>query len=1156
MRFVDSSLILAATDLSEFSACEHKTLLDLAVVEGMLKRPGQNELERRLLEQRGVEHEKCVLEHYRANGRTVVTISQRPRSSENDLAEAARATEAEMQAGADVIYQGYLFDGVWLGRPDFLVKRAGESRFGDHFYEVVDAKLSRHAKASAVLQLCSYTDLLARLQGREPEQFWLVPGRGDATPVPLRSADYMAFYRQLKQDLGAYTRSERVDLCPDPVEHCDVCLWWQRCEQRRRAEDHLSLVAGISSRQRDRLALVGVRRVAELGALSPTARVDGLSEEGLKRIREQAVLQLEGREKQQAVYRLLEDFESGMGLESLPLPKPGDLFLDLEGDPFVRGDGLEYLFGLLELGEPSRDFDLRDAAGEPRYRALWATNPAEEKRAFEAVIDRIMEGLGEFRDLHVYHYGHRESDAIKKLSCRHNTREEQVDELLRHHVLVDLHRVVKQSLRASVEAYTLKELERLYHFERSVRLRDAARAMQLYGWWLETGEGADFAAEIRSTIEHYNEDDCRSTWQLRDWLEMRRPELELQLSRPLSRPAADTSNKETKEQSSDETARVVARLTEHLPEDPESDDESQRTLRLLANLLDWHWREAKSSWWEYFRSLELPRDERLDDRAVLSDLRFVGDRGPIKKSRLLRYEFPAQEHRIRAGDTVLDPDTEKGAGEVVDVGEDYVELKRNPNTPHPTAVILGGPPSTKDQRARLLELGTSVAEHGLAYFSLFASARRLLLRQPPACGQALGTPLLAGQSDTVAALCELALRLDGAVLAVQGPPGSGKTYHAAHVIAQLVKAGKRVGVTANSHKVITSLIKRAVEVAKALGLELRAVHNPGSGDGDELSSPLYELETKHALNRSRLHGGEIDVLGGTAWAWSRPEFRKAVDVLVVDEAGQVSLANALAVSLAAKNLMFFGDPAQLDQPQKGVHPEGAEVSALEHLLGDALTLPDYAGVFLAETRRLHPAICRFTSDVFYDGRLKSIGGLEQQTVLGPGIFDGSGLRFVPVRHRGNSNRADEEVQAIGRLLDQLFDSDARYSDKSRMQRALTRNDVLVVAPYNAQVAALKRRLPEVLVGTVDKFQGQEAPIVIYSMTASSADDAPRGLDFLYSLNRLNVATSRAQAIVVLVASPELTRVHCKTPRQMRLVNALCAYLEHAHALTQSVPAHT
>ncbi|MFC1642096.1 TM0106 family RecB-like putative nuclease [Myxococcota bacterium] len=1146
MRISTSNLILAATDLSGFSECEHKTLLELAVVEGKLKRPGQNELERRLLEQRGAEHEKRVLEHYRAAGQKTITISHRPRSTASDLAEAARATEAAMEGGADVIHQGILFDGRWVGRPDFLVRRSRRSRFGEHSYEVVDAKLARHAKVSAVLQLCSYTDLAMRLQDCELDQFWLVPGRDEPKPVALRATDYMAFYRQMKGRLEAYTRKDGpAEPYPEPVEHCEVCPWWKRCEQRRREDDHLSLVAGITRRQRDRLALGGVRRVAELAAMSPTARVDGITDDALRRIREQATLQLQGRDTNEPVYQLVSEFEPGAGLERLPIPKPGDLFLDLEGDPFVRDQGLEYLFGLLELGEPLHGANARDTGGEPRYRALWATNPVEEKRAFEAAIDRITEGLEEFRDLHVFHFGHRESDALKRLSCRHHTREEQVDDLLRRHVLVDLHTVVRQAVRVSVEAYTLKELESLYRFSRNISPREAAQAMQLFGWWLETGEGVDSEGKLRSTIERYNEDDSRSTWQLREWLEMRRPELEQQLGRSLTRaPSADAGTSEKAKQTSEEVARVVGRLTEHLPDDPANDNEEQRSQRLLANLLDWHWREAKSGWWEYFRSLEVPRDERVEDGAVLGGLRFVADRGPLKKSRVHRYEFPEQEHRIHQGQSVLDPDTTKVAGEVIEIGDTHVDLKRNSKIPHPRGLMCGGPLQTSQQRDRLLEIGESVAEHGLQHFSDCALARNLLLRRVPECGQLDGAPLIAGQSDIVTALCELSLRLDGSVLAVQGPPGSGKTHCAAHIIARLVGAGKRVGVTANSHKVITSLIVRAVQVAKNLGLEFCAVHNPGS-DRDGLRSLCYELERDHERNRARLLRDEIKVLGGTAWAWCRPEFRNSVDVLVVDEAGQVSLANVLALSVAAKNLMLFGDPAQLDQPQKGVHPLGANVSALEYLLGDALTLPDHAGVFLAETRRLHPAICDFTSAVFYEGRLKPIAGLERQSILGPGVFNGNGLRFVPVCHHGNSIRSDEEVDAIGSLLAELFRSQARFVDDSGTERKLTEKDVLVVAPYNAQVAALRGRLAEeIAVGTVDKFQGQEAPIVIYSMTSSSAGDAPRGMEFLYSLNRLNVATSRAQALVVLVASPELTRVRCKTPRQMRLVNALCAYVEH------------
>lgn len=1142
-----SNLVLAATDLSGFSECAHKTVLDIAVAERRLERPAQNELERMLLEQRGVEHEKRVLDGYRAAGREVVVIPAQPGSGEEGRIAAARATEAALRAGAEVVYQAVLFDGTWVGRPDFLVRVERASGLGAYGYEVVDAKLARHAKASAVLQLCTYTHHLARLQGSDPELFWIATGDHDARPQALRAADYLAYYRRLVASMQAFVGdAERVEPYPEPVEHCDVCAWWGRCEQRRRADDHLSLVAGITRRQRDRLVIAGVTSVADLAALPSAQAVGGLSPDGLERIREQAALQVRGREEGRLVHQLLTDFEPGMGLEALPVPKPGDLFLDLEGDPFVRGEGLEYLFGLLELGEPSRDFSVRSAPGEPRYRRWWATNPREEKRAFEAVIDRIMDGLTEFRDLHVFHFGHRESDALKVLSCRHHTREDQVDELLRGHVLVDLHRVVKQALRASVEEYTLKQLEGLHEFDRSVDRREAARSMQLFGWWLETGEelGGN-VQDLQATIERYNEDDCLSTWRLREWLESQRAVLELELGRPLTRPTPESGSASTeRDAASAETARVSRQLISGLPEDPERDDDEQRAKRLLANLLDWHWREAKSSFWEYFRARELPVDEHIEDRSVLGGLRFVEDLGPEKRSRIHRYEFPVQEHRIREGESVDDRATGKAAGEVFGIGPNYVDLKRTPGRPEPAALIPGRPPKTTEHRARLLEIGVAIADQGLNLGADHQVARALLLRAPPDCGQLPGAPLLAPGADTVAGLSELALRLDGGVLAIQGPPGSGKTHRAAHMIAELVRAGRRVGVTANSHKVITSLIRRAVLAAAESGHHVRATHNPGGNNPEDLESPEYGLEKDYNRNRAQLASGAVQVLGGTAWAWAREEFKGSVDVLVVDEAGQVSLANALAVSTAAKNLVLFGDPAQLDQPQKGVHPVGADVSALEHILGDSLTLHDSRGVFLAETRRLHPDICEFTSAVFYEGRLRSIPGLERQRVIGPGIFEGSGLRFVPVEHRGNTNRSEEEVDAVAQMLAELFRSRPRFVADDGAERALTEKDVLVVAPYNAQVSALRHRLPAgVAVGTVDKFQGQQAPIVVYSMASSSAADAPRGMEFLYSLNRLNVATSRAQALVVLVGSPELAAVRCKTPRQMRLANAFCAYLE-------------
>ena len=459
--------------------------------------------------------------------------------------------------------------------------------------------------------------------------------------------------------------------------------------------------------------------------------------------------------------------------------------------------------------------------------------------------------------------------------------------------------------------------------------------------------------------------------------------------------------------------------------------------------------------------------------------------------------------------------------------------------------IAGKPIATKAHAARLLALGRAIAEHGTLAGGSFRAAHELLVRNPPRCGQTPKNDLVSAHEDTVAAISRLALALDQSVLAIQGPPGSGKTYRAAEMIVALVRAGKRVGVTSNSHRVIKSVLYKVAECASKAELPIRLLHMEEPDAGADSDAP-FEFSKDHADVRARLDAGELHVVGGTSWAWVNDNLQSAVDVLVVDEAGQMSLANVLAVSTAAQSLVLFGDPAQLDQPQKGAHPPGADASALEHLLGEALTMPADRGVFLPQTRRLCPAICDFTSHVFYDGRLEPIPGLEQQRILGPAPFEGSGLRFVPVTHAGNTNQSDEEVARVSELVTTLLDGSSQFVDRRGVSRKLEAADILVVAPYNAQVTALRSALSDrkgLEVGTVDKFQGAEAPIVIYSMTSSSAEDAPRGLEFLYSLNRLNVATSRAQALVILVGNPELTKVRCKTPRQMQLVNALCAYLE-------------
>ncbi|HEY7511841.1 MAG TPA: DEAD/DEAH box helicase, partial [Vicinamibacteria bacterium] len=474
----------------------------------------------------------------------------------------------------------------------------------------------------------------------------------------------------------------------------------------------------------------------------------------------------------------------------------------------------------------------------------------------------------------------------------------------------------------------------------------------------------------------------------------------------------------------------------------------------------------------------------------------------------------------------------------------FIRLKRSAfsDKPHPRALIPAGPIETSAQRDALLRIGRWVSAHGMDARGPYRAARDLLLRHRPRLGHGAAGALVADGEDPGDAAVRLALALDRSCLAVQGPPGSGKTRTGARIVLELVRSGRRVGVTANSHKAIANLLDELCRSAERAGVALDVVQK--ASDDGRCGHPMVRPAAGNAEVEAALRAGQVQVLAGTPWLFAREALEGTLDTLVVEEAGQLSLANVVAVGGAARSLVLLGDPRQLAQPSKASHPPGAERSALEHLLGEHETIPPELGVFLATTRRLHPSLARFVSEAFYGGRLVSHASCAAQRIGGAGPLAGAGLRYVPVEHAGNRTVSAEEVTAVRGLLGELVGRP--FTDRDGATRPLEIGDVLVVAPYNAQVARLGAALPTgARAGTVDKFQGQQAPVVIYSMAASSGEDVPRGLEFLMSPNRLNVALSRAQALAILVCSPALLQPACRTAEQVRLANALCRLVELA-----------
>jgi predicted RecB family nuclease len=1134
--------MFSATDIASFLACRHTATLARAESKDEISKPFFKNPTVDLLRELGLEHERRYLRELGAkDGHRITEIDANGRW-EDAVAETVRA----LTEGVDAVYQATFLDAPWGGRSDFLVRVNTPSALGSWSYEVVETKLARSTKATALVQLCFYSDLLSRIQGAEPQWMHVVLG-GTAAPERFQVQRYIAYFRRIRSEFENAWKNE-TNTYPEPTEHCDVCSWFPLCDTRRRTDDHTSLVAGISRNQRKALAEREVSTVVGLAklVLPPVPKIERIGNAALLRIREQARLQVEGREEGRVIYELIDGVEDGNGLAALPSPSSGDMFLDLESNPYVLDQGLEYLFGIVTLPINSSD--------EPTYETLWSFTRMEEKKAFETFIAKVMECWDRNPEMHIYHYAPYEPTAIKRLVGRHGTCVDEVDELLRAGVFVDLYRAVRQGIRASVESYSIKRLEPLYGFTRMVPLRDANFALQSYETAMALGNDLGEITDLLKTIEGYNRDDCVSALRLRDWLEDRRKELEAKCGRLLPRPTLKSG--EPPEKLSVrllEVRAIEARLVASLPADESEWTAEHRARWLLAQMLEWHRREEKSAWWEYFRLCALSDDELQEDKSALGGLEFAGEVDHIKRSIVYRYSFPPQDHAIDRALEVHDPRTGKSAGERVAIDERNrtIDLKRGASSPapHPAALVPYDIVDSTVLRDSLLRMATWVADHGIAGLGRFQSARELLLRAHPSV--LLGTVgTLIGDDEQLtkdATALVGSLAQEASVLPIQGPPGSGKTFTGARMIVELVRLGRRVGITAVSHKVVSNLLDEVCRTAAKFGVPLTAVQKAREGSHCQHATVIRAEDNQGVLGA--LTSGSAQVGAGSAWLWAREEMANSVDVLFVDEAGQMALANVLALSQAATSIVLLGDPQQLDQPQKGLHPLGAEVSALGHLLNGHATIAADQGIFLTETRRLHPDVCAFTSELFYEGRLTSRPESANQRLNTRDSLDGTGLRFAPVEHSGNQNESPEEVERVVASVNELFRTGATWTDKNGETRVLGIKDILIVAPYNAQVSALAEKLPAgARVGTVDKFQGQEAPLVFYSMATSTPEDAPRGMEFLYSLNRLNVAVSRARCVAVIVASPALFQVQCRTPRQIELANAFCRYLELARTV--------
>jgi uncharacterized protein len=1072
-----------------------------------------------LLVEKGSIHERDCLADLENQGRSVYQVPGR--NPEETFQQWVSRLGNVLDQGHEVIYQmPFVREGI-RGIADFLFRVEDDD--GRVNYEPVDAKLTRvEGKPGHVLQLCFYAEAIAALSGREPAQMHLWLGSGDLETLAVEQ--FSPYWRRLRRQLTVLLNQEQrtIETQPEPCDHCEICEFAGRCESEWRDADSLVYVANIRPPEREALAGAGVRTVVELA--QRRSSVESVHDDNLERLSRQAALQVSSREHPDAApdYELVlasEDPVFGHGFSLLPAPDEGDVFFDFEGHPFWTAQhDLFFLAGLY----------LRDETTLWGYDARWAHDLAQQSLMIKELVEFFAARRKRYPLMHVYHYNHTERSSLERLT-RGTETENLFNQLADTGLFVDLYVVARNAMQVGTESYGLKDLERLTGFARSGGIAGGAMAVVEYEEWMTTKR-----PQLLEDIARYNNEDVRATMALRDWLLERRPaDLEWRDA---------VLDEQTVELDTDELVEGLKRFGEHSPQ------------HLLGDLLNYWRRERVANTTPKFAEAAADFGSLYGDRDFIANLTFLGFEQSTGRggevAKYARFSWPEQEVDrstfVRQKSVLYTGvGVERGYGYVSELDHEKRELTMRWRERHdeagglPRVMAIDDYVSPREKPGVLFHLAEQIV-HPSPDDPPSPVSLALLAREQPRFTQGHG-PLGGVFRDDLDSTLAWVDHLDNSYVAIQGPPGTGKTYSGAHIIYELIRAGQRVGITAMSHAAIDNLLRATYEVFESKGelVSLRALRQAARPADGGMEGVRYNAK------KDELESDRFNLVAGTTWLWSRPGLRAyPVDVLIVDEAGQLALADAVASANAARNIVLLGDPLQLAQVSQAEHPDGSGASVLEHVLGEHATILDTQGVFIAETRRMHPDVCSFISNQIYEGRLTSHASCSQQVTT-----FGTGLRWLRAEHSSRSTESYEESALVIEQIRAMLGTP--WTNQRGESRPLTATDFMVVAPYNDQVRLLRREfdrtpgLVDVQVGTVDKFQGREAPVVFFTMTTSSGDDMPRGPEFLFSRNRLNVAVSRARCLAYLVCTEELLNSRARTIEEMRLIGTLSSFVEYA-----------
>jgi len=1133
MKKDHKSILFSPSDLITFVKSPFASWMDRQYLQDRKSlTPDEDDPMLTVLARRGNEHEHRYLGSLKDQGLDVCEIQT---SDQN----AQAATLAAVEQGTEVIFQARLAGNGYAGWADFLFKHQNPD--GSHTYEIWDTKLAKTPKPYFIIQLCCYAEMYQAMTGRKVEFIGVVLGTGEK--VKYRLDDFKYYYQGVSKRFLGMMEAWPAPGAPVPNPSADHGRWSSYAEQWLFEQDHLSQVANISTSQITKLAKLDITTMSQLADVAPT-HVKGIGDNVLAKMVRQAQLQVQSKGLDKPLYEILPPSTDNpsQGMAALPPLAELDVYFDMEGYPSAD-DWLEYLFGAV-YEEDDKDV----------FIDWWAHDPAQEKAAFEQFIDWVYERWQRDPGMHIYHYAAYETTAMKNLMGKYGTREDEVDSLLRNNVFIDLYAVVRNGLLVGEPSYSIKNLEHIYMQSRQGDVVDAAASIVFYDQWCESGESEDYQqSPLLKSIRDYNEDDCVSTWLLAKWLREEQAGAGIAYAGDCNDDDEPAYVYEPREHVI-EAQQLALAIQSSLPETPPTEPqqaEQARINEMLMWLLEFHRRAEKPMWWAYFERMEMTTDQLWEDMDCIGSITLHGGPEPIRQSMEFYYTFdPNQDTKLHEGKQIrFVPDLDIGAKiEKFDPGGSLSLLVSNrqlsnaqlDSLPSLTSLLPYEFISARAISDSIYRLVKRYVETGETPSAL----NDFLHRNPPRLSNQPGAKLVRDDEDMVEATIRIAADMQETCLCIQGPPGTGKTYTAARVIITLINAGKRVGITSNSHKAIINLIRGVCEAPESDDLQIIKV---GGEKDDEIFDEFPQVD--HHQSRQAADNYGTGLIGGTAWFFSREDMQGKLDYLFIDEAGQVSIANLVGMSAATKNIVLMGDQMQLGQPIQGSHPGESGQSILEYYLHGHATIPEDFGIFLGTSWRMHPGVCSFISEAVYEGRLKPEKHTQNRVIKLP--KDGghhvpveSGILFVPVEHEGNVQGSDEEAAAIVEIVDELVGRDY-FDDEGNIKGQIDiETGIIIVTPYNMQVRKLKKALPEgARVASVDKFQGQEAPIVIVSMCASPGEFGSRGMQFILDKNRLNVAISRAQSLAVVVGDPGLGEAEASSIEDMRRLNLYCWFTQ-------------